>query len=49
MTFPAMLPLFIANYGHLHITTLVMNRSILTEKISRRGFHLSREYATDPL
>jgi len=28
---------------------LVMKRSILTEKISRRGFHLSREYAIDPL
>jgi len=26
-----------------------MKRSILTEKISRRGFHLSREYAIDPL
>jgi CBS domain-containing protein len=26
-----------------------MKRSILTEKISRRGFHLSREYAVDPL
>ena len=26
-----------------------MRRSILTEKISRRGLHLSREYAVDPL
>src|SRR6266481_5523985 len=26
-----------------------MNRSILNEKISRRGCHLSREYAIDPL
>jgi CBS domain-containing protein len=26
-----------------------MRRSILTEKISRRGLHLSREYAIDPL
>jgi CBS domain-containing protein len=26
-----------------------MARSILTEKISRRGYHLSREYAVDPL
>ena len=25
------------------------HRSILTEKISRRGFHVSREYAIDPL
>ena len=30
-------------------TVLMMKRSILTEKISRRGFHLSREYAIDPL
>ena len=28
---------------------LVLRRSILTEKVSRRGFHLSREYAIDPL
>jgi CBS domain-containing protein len=26
-----------------------MRRSILTEKISRRGLHLSREYSVDPL
>ncbi len=29
--------------------SLVMKRSILTEKISRRGYHLSSEYAVDPL
>ena len=28
---------------------LTLRRSILTEKVSRRGFHLSREYAVDPL
>jgi chloride channel protein, CIC family len=28
---------------------LVMKRSILTEKIARRGYHLSREYSVDPL
>jgi chloride channel protein, CIC family len=28
---------------------LTLKRSILTEKVSRRGFHLSREYAVDPL
>lgn len=26
-----------------------MPRSILTEKVARRGFHVSREYAVDPL
>jgi CBS domain-containing protein len=28
---------------------LVLKRSILTEKVARRGYHLSREYAVDPL
>ena len=27
----------------------MLKRSILTEKIARRGYHLSREYAIDPL
>jgi CBS domain-containing protein len=26
-----------------------MKRSILTEKVARRGFHISREYSVDPL
>jgi hypothetical protein len=30
-------------------TVLAMRRSILTEKIARRGYQLSREYAIDPL
>lgn len=30
-------------------TVLLMKRSILTEKVARRGFHITREYATDPL
>ncbi len=30
-------------------TVLLLKRSILTEKISRRGLHLSREYSVDPL
>jgi H+/Cl- antiporter ClcA/CBS domain-containing protein len=45
MIFPLMIGAFVA-YG---FTVLTMKRSILTEKISRRGFHLSREYAVDPL
>jgi len=28
---------------------MALRRSILTEKVSRRGYHLSREYAIDPL
>jgi len=47
--FNALLPLFIAVMVAYAFTVLVMKRSILTEKISRRGFHLSREYAIDPL
>jgi CBS domain-containing protein len=30
-------------------TVLTLKRSILTEKVARRGFHLSREYSVDPL
>jgi len=30
-------------------TSLTLKRSILTEKVARRGYHLSREYAVDPL
>ena len=30
-------------------TVLVLKRSILTEKVARRGYHVSREYAIDPL
>jgi chloride channel protein, CIC family len=31
------------------VTSLIMPRSILTEKLSRRGYHLTREYGIDPL
>jgi chloride channel protein, CIC family len=44
-----LLPLLIAVVLAHGFTVLVMRRSILTEKVSRRGYHLSREYATDPL
>jgi chloride channel protein, CIC family len=47
--FNAFLPLFLAVIIAYAFTVLTMKRSILTEKISRRGFHLSREYAIDPL
>src|SRR6185369_4030249 len=43
------LPLLIAVTVAHGFTVLAMRRSILTEKIARRGFHLSREYAIDPL
>ena len=46
---PALLPLTIACISSYLITSLLMPRSILTEKLSRRGYHLSREYGVDPL
>ena len=47
--FNMMLPLLIGCTFSYSFTTLVMRRSILTEKIQRRGYHLSREYSVDPL
>jgi chloride channel protein, CIC family len=44
-----MLPLLVAVTVAHGFTVLVLRRSILTEKIARRGYHLSREYAIDPL
>ncbi|MCC6944356.1 MAG: chloride channel protein [Thermomicrobiales bacterium] len=44
-----MLPLLIATAVAHGFTVLVMRRSILTEKISRRGYHVTREYSIDPL
>jgi chloride channel protein, CIC family len=46
---PALLPLALACIASYMLTTLLMPRSILTEKLSRRGYHLSREYGVDPL
>jgi chloride channel protein, CIC family len=44
-----LLPLLIAvMLGH-GVLVLTLRRSILTERISRRGYHLSREYSVDPL
>jgi CBS domain-containing protein len=43
------LPLLVAVTVAHAFTVLVLRRSILTEKVARRGLHLSREYATDPL
>ncbi|HEX4809734.1 MAG TPA: chloride channel protein [Bryobacteraceae bacterium] len=44
-----LLPLVVASFLAHAFTVLTLKRSILTEKISRRGYHLSREYAVDPL
>ncbi len=45
----ALLPLLVAVTLAHAFTVLALRRSILTEKVSRRGYHLSREYAIDPL
>jgi H+/Cl- antiporter ClcA len=46
---PAILPLALACTASYLVTSLIMPRSILTEKLNRRGYHLSREYGVDPL
>ncbi|MGH9018175.1 MAG: chloride channel protein [Acidimicrobiales bacterium] len=40
--------LVVATVAHL-VSVLVLKRSILTEKVARRGFHVMREYTVDPL
>jgi len=46
---PALLPLTLGCVSAYLVTALLMPRSILTEKLSRRGYHLTREYGVDPL
>lgn len=44
-----LLPLLVTTtIAHL-ISVLILKRSILTEKVARRGFHLTREYTVDPM
>ena len=43
------LPLLVAVTIAHGFTVLTLGRSILTEKIARRGYHMSREYAIDPM
>lgn len=43
--FPALL---IGTVGALGVNVLLMRRSILTEKLARRGYHVTREYSIDP-
>src|SRR5262249_14128745 len=44
-----LVPLLLAVTIAHGFTVLTLRRSILTEKVARRGYHLSREYAVDPL
>jgi CBS domain-containing protein len=43
--FPALMTGCVAALG---VTVLLMRRSILTEKLARRGHHITREYTIDP-
>ncbi|CAB3776906.1 Voltage-gated ClC-type chloride channel ClcB [Paraburkholderia ultramafica] len=45
----ALLPLLTATLIAHGFSTVVMRRSIMTEKIARRGYHIYREYGVDPL
>jgi len=42
------LPLLVASTAAFAVTVLLMRRSILTERIARRGYHIWREYSIDP-
>jgi CIC family chloride channel protein len=44
-----LLPLLLACTAAHLVSTLTLKRSILTEKVARKGFHVVREYAVDPL
>jgi len=46
---PALLPLLTTTIVSYGVTVLLMRRSILTEKIARRGRHIWRETGVDPL
>ena len=43
---PGLLVGCVAAHG---LTVLLLRRSILTEKVARRGYHVMREYSVDPL
>ena len=45
----ALLPLVVASIAAFLLSTLVLKRSILTEKVVRKGTHVTREYSVDPL
>jgi H+/Cl- antiporter ClcA/CBS domain-containing protein len=45
----AALPLTIAASSAYGLSALILKRSVLTEKVARKGFHITREYSVDPL
>ncbi len=44
-----LLPVLVASVAGMAVTVLWIPRSILTEKVARRGIHVAREYAVHPL
>jgi chloride channel protein, CIC family len=44
-----LLPLLLGCMASYAVSTVLLRRSILTEKVARRGYHVSSEYAVDPL
>ncbi|WP_284199794.1 chloride channel protein [Alicyclobacillus sacchari] len=47
--FGALLPLLVTSCIATGTSAYILRRSILTERIARRGLHLTREYSVDPL
>ena len=45
----ALHPMVITASAAYLLSVIVLKRSVLTEKLARRGMHLSREYSVDPL
>jgi chloride channel protein, CIC family len=44
-----LVPCLIGSTAAYLLSALLLRRSVLTERLARRGYHLSQEYATDPL
>jgi chloride channel protein, CIC family len=44
-----LLAMLVASVSAYALSVLILKRSVLTEKVARRGVHLTREYVTDPL
>jgi H+/Cl- antiporter ClcA/CBS domain-containing protein len=47
--FHALLPLLVGSMTSFAVASTTLRHSILTEKVARRGYHISHEYAVDPL
>jgi H+/Cl- antiporter ClcA len=45
----AVMPLVVSSTVAFLLSVLILRRSVLTEKVARKGTHLTREYSVDPL